>query len=117
MRVAAAEALKVLDENSPDLLAAFTKHADLKAPILALLLENSKTPPPEVWDELKKAPPEIILQALASLESRHDEEGKNLVFATPFATHPNRDVAAMALRQLASHGLETGPPSRRTRIG
>lgn len=95
--VAARDASRVLVEQ-------FVRKDDLKAPILQALFTHNAQPPEEVWQALEKAPPEIILQCLDTLEDRDDHGGKRVPHAARFATHPNRDVSAAALRILAGHG-------------
>jgi HEAT repeat protein/cytochrome c biogenesis protein CcdA len=100
MRVATADAQELL-------LARFEKQDDLKAPILRALFTLRQPPPAKIWELLAKAPPEIILQCLDTFESRDDHEGRHAPYAAPFVKHPNPDVAAAALRLLASHGRHT----------
>ncbi len=92
------------------LIKRFEQHDDLKAPILqALFADNNNAAPPEpVWTALAKARPEVILECLETLEDRSDRNGVRIVHAAKFARHPNRDVAAAALRILSGHGKETG---------
>jgi len=86
----------------------FAKRDELKPVILKTLLGLSQRPDPALWEQLQKAPPEIILQCLDTLDGgRDDRGGKNIIYAAPFAKHANRDVAATALRLLASHGRHT----------
>lgn len=83
----------------------FEKQHDLKPAILKAIFDSRKVPPPAMWEQIKAAPPEVILQCLDVLDpGRDDGEGKRVPFAAPFATHPNKDVAACALRLLASRG-------------
>ena len=85
--------------------AEFAKQDDLKPAILKTYFAVRSAPTPEMWAQLQKAPPEIILQCLDILENKRDDhEGKRIPFAAPFAHHPNKDVAATALRLLASRG-------------
>jgi HEAT repeat protein len=110
VRVSAVEALKKVGEREANavLIEQFALQNDLKAPILQALFRDSNQPPPAaVWDALEKAPPEIILQCLDTLEDRDDHEGRRVPQAARFATHPNRDVAAAALRLLAGRGRHT----------
>jgi len=108
VRVSAVGAYAAVAKDNKVLLENFQKHNSLKPAILAALLSTRSEIPDVVWTELAKAPPEIILQCLDTLESRDDHDGKNIRFATPFATHPNADVAAAALRILSSYGRSTG---------
>ncbi|MHA3772887.1 HEAT repeat domain-containing protein [Verrucomicrobiota bacterium sgz303538] len=96
-RIAQGNATKLLVEE-------FQKQDDLKAPILRALFAGDKMPPNAVWEALWKAPPEIILQCLDTLEDRDDHRGARIPQAARFVNHPNRDVAASALRLLASRG-------------
>lgn len=108
VRVSAVGAYAAVAKDNKVLLENFQKHNSLKPAILAALLSTRSEIPDSVWTQLAKAPPEIILQCLDTLESRDDHDGKNIRFATPFATHPNADVAAAALRILSSYGRSTG---------
>ncbi len=109
VRVSAVGAYAAIAKDGNKLLLEhFQKHHDLKPAILAALLSSRSEIPESIWKDLAKAPPEIILQCLDTLESREDHDGKNIHYATPFATHPNADVAAAALRILSSYGRSTG---------
>jgi cytochrome c biogenesis protein CcdA/HEAT repeat protein/glutaredoxin len=110
VRVSAVDALKKVADNEANglLVEQFARQDDLKAPILQALFSNPDKPPPEaVWAALEKAPPEIILQCLDTLEDRSDYQGKRVPSAARFAAHPNRDVSASALRLLAGRGRHT----------
>jgi HEAT repeat protein len=109
VRVSAVQALARLSSSGDAfLLEQFEKQHELKPTILSVFLANSqKAPPDRVWELLQTAPPEIILQCLETFESRDDYQGKRTVHAARFAAHPNKDVAAAALRLLASHGRST----------
>lgn len=107
VRATAVETLQLILGNAQKmLLEQFAKQDDLKPVILRVLLKDNNNPPPaEVWEALKKASPEVILQCLEALEDRSDYEGKRIPYASHFATHTNRDVKAAALRLLAGRGL------------
>ncbi len=92
--------------SAVDLLAAeFAKSDELKPAIVRTLFSKNKYPTPEMWQQLQKAPPEIILQCLDVLDNKRDDhQGKRIPYAAPFARHPNKDVSAAALRLLASRG-------------
>ena len=109
VRVTAVATLQKISQAgaTPVLIEQFEKQDDLKAPILRALFAGNKAPPASVWDTLWKAPPEIILQCLDTLEDRDDSQGKRIPHAARFASHPNKDVAASALRLLASRGRHT----------
>ena len=107
VRVTAVQTIGVIakDDAGKILAAEFAKKDDLKPGIIKTLFDNRLTPTPAMWTQLQKAPPEIILQCIDTLDaSRDDHEGKRIPFAAPFARHPNKDVAAQALRLLASRG-------------
>jgi cytochrome c biogenesis protein CcdA len=110
VRVSAVAALASVSRSTAEkvLLGEFERQHELKAPILRALLAGEKTPPGRLWDALWTAPPEVILQCLETLDDRDDREGKRIPLAARFGTHPNPDVAASALRLLASRGLQTG---------
>ena len=96
----------IAQKEAPGILAAeFAKSDELKPAIIKAIFDNRMTPTPTMWEQLRKAPPEIILQCLDTLDaSRDDHEGKRIPYAAPFARHPNKDVSAQALRLLASRG-------------
>jgi len=108
------------------LAAEFAKQDDLKAAILKALFAARKKPTPAMWEQLQKAPPEMILQCLDILENKRDDsEGRRIPFAAPFARHPSKDVAATALRLLASRGrhsallleaLNSGDPAQQDAV-
>ncbi len=108
------------------LTAEFAKKDDLKPGILKAFFASRTKPGPPVWEALKKAPPEIILQCLDLLDDRRDDhEGKRIPYAAPFARHPNKDVSAAALRLLASRGrssallldaLNSGDPAKQDAV-
>jgi HEAT repeat protein len=107
VRVTAVQAIGVIarQEAGEILAKEFARKDDLKPGIIRTLFDNRLTPTPAMWAQLQKAPPEIILQCLDTLDaSRDDHAGKRIPFAAPFARHPNKDVSAQALRLLASHG-------------
>lgn len=84
---------------------AFAKQDDLKPAIVKTTFGMNKAPTPAMWEQLQKAPPEIILQCLDILDARRDDSsGKRIPYAAPFVRHPNKDVSATALRLLASRG-------------
>jgi HEAT repeat protein/cytochrome c biogenesis protein CcdA/glutaredoxin len=110
VRVSAVGALKKVDAEGANqkLVEQFARQDDLKAPILqAFFSDGNKVPPEAVWVALEKAPPETILQCLDALEDRSDYEGKRVIYAGRFVSHPNRDVSASALRLLAGRGRNT----------
>ncbi len=112
VRVTAVEAFQNLQDRnvkvfSPILCEEFKLQNDLKAPILRTFLSQGNKAPPELFEQLWSAPPEVILQCLEALEDRGDSAGARVVYAARFAGHPNRDVAASALRLLASKGKYT----------
>ena len=87
------------------LAAEFAKSDELKPAIIRTIFAERKYPTAEMWQQLQKAPPEIILQCLDILDNKRDDhEGKRIPYAAPFARHPNKDVSAAALRLLASRG-------------
>lgn len=98
------------------LMPAFLRHDDLKPAILKFFVSSSTTAPPaEVTDALWKAPTETLLLALDLFDNRDEHFGRDdkksawkSAFVARFATHPNADVAASALRILASQGRSTG---------
>ena len=96
----------IAQKEAPGILAAeFAKADELKPAIIKAIFDNRMTPTPAMWEQLRKAPSEIILQCLDTLDaSRDDHEGKRIPYAAPFARHPNKDVSAQALRLLASRG-------------
>ena len=93
----------------------FLRYDDLKPPILKLYVSSSATAPSaEMTDALWKTPPETLLLALDLFDNRDETFGGNekrgpwkTGFVAKFATHPNSDVAAAALRILAEHGRFT----------
>jgi cytochrome c biogenesis protein CcdA/HEAT repeat protein len=109
VRVSAVQALTTArDEKAlATLIDQFARQDDLKAPIMQAMFSGEGHPPGAIWDALEKAPPEIILQCLDTLEDRLDEEGTRIPYAARFVSHPNRDVSAAALRLLASRGRYT----------
>ncbi len=113
--------------EAPTILGAeFAKSDELKPAIIKALFDENKTPTPEMWAQLQKAPPEVILQCLDVLDNKRDDyQGKRIPFAAPFAKHPNKDVSASALRLLASRGrhsallleaLNSGDPSKQDAV-
>ncbi len=107
VRVSAVNALTTIAEGSmmEILSGEFEKQHELKPAILKAIFDSRKVPSPAMWEQIKAAPPEVILQCLDVLDpGRDDGEGKRVPFAAPFATHPNKDVSACALRLLASRG-------------
>ena len=93
----------------------FLRHDDLKPAILKFYVSSSPSAPPaELTDALWKAPTETLLLALDLFDNRDEHFGGNekrgpwkAGFVARFATHPNSDVAAAALRILAGHGRYT----------
>jgi cytochrome c biogenesis protein CcdA/HEAT repeat protein len=102
--------------SQPDLTPYFLRYDDLKPPILKYYIAASSTPPSAAMiDALWKAPPETLLQAIDLFDNRDESFGGDEKrarwkpgFVARFATHPNADVAAAALRILAGHGRYTG---------
>ncbi|HEX8295590.1 MAG TPA: HEAT repeat domain-containing protein, partial [Chthoniobacteraceae bacterium] len=110
VRVSAVRTLQTISEEGGAtklLLERFEQQDDLKAAILPALFVDEKPAPPQVWDALWKAPPEIILQCL-DLLGGDDGIAQGVPHAARFVRHTNRDVAASALRLLASQGKQTG---------
>ncbi len=88
--------------------AEFARKDDIKPVILKTIFDSRKVPADAMWELLKKAPSEVILQCLDVLDpGRDDGEGKRVVHAAQFANHPNKDVSATALRLLASRGRQS----------
>ena len=93
----------------------FLRYDDLKPPILKLYVSSSSVAPPaEMTDGLWKTPPETLLLALDLFDNRDETFGGDEKrgpwkpgFVARFASHPNADVAAAALRILAGHGRFT----------
>jgi cytochrome c biogenesis protein CcdA/HEAT repeat protein len=91
------------EDTTKLLVEAFTKHDDLKAVIFKAFAQMRKEVPKELLDSLAKLPPDILVSALATLETGSAVEKVLL----QFAAHPDLDVSCTALRSLAKFSSDS----------
>lgn len=101
VRFAAVDALSSLSffGSMGKLRELFFKSDDYKPSVVAAYVRLDKSIPNDFGDELRKLDPDVVISVIDAME---DCKPYDLARIEEFATNPNKDVAASALRLIAS---------------